>query len=103
MKPNKEFVIDSIKQLLTGTMGMSRIIVKHQSTYESECYLLNGEFYRIDTFRESKDSDTRIYCIEWAENEQDARHNLFEDSWLYPDTMEINDMLSKIKNDILNA
>lgn len=103
MNPKKELVIDSIKRLFTETLGMSRVAVKHNSTYESECYSLNGEFYRIDTFRESEDSNTRIYCIEWAENEQDARHNFFEDSWLYPDTMELSDMLSTIKKDILNG
>lgn len=102
MKPNKELVIESIKRLFLETMGMSYIVIKH-SSYESECYSLNGEFYRIDTFRVSQNSTERVYCIEWAENEQEAQFNHFEDSWLYPDTMELQEMLATIKNDILNG
>lgn len=101
MKPDKNFVIDSIKQLFE-TIGMKHSVIKH-SSFESECYSLNGEFYRIDTFRGSQDSTERVYCIEWAENEKDAQLNLFEDSWLYPDTMDLQEMLATIKNDILNG
>ncbi len=103
MKLDKNIVLDSIKQLFLQTMGMSHSVIKHSPSYESECYSLNGEFYRIDTFRDSQNSNERVFCIEWAENEQEARYNHFEDAWLYHDTMDLQEMLATIQNDILNG
>lgn len=103
MQQDKSVVLESIKQLLLNTIGMEYCVIKHSPYYESECYVFKGEYYRIDTFKWSKDTNERVYCIEWAENEREAQLNLFEDSWLYYDTMELQEMLEAIKNDILNS
>ena len=102
MKPDKTLVIEAIKQLFVETLGMTNMVVEHNSAYKTECYSLNGEFYRIDSFVDPSDSNSRLFCIEWAENEQEALYNHFEDAWLYPDTMELQEMLATIKSDILN-
>lgn len=50
-------------------------------------------FYRIDHFGNS-------YVIEYAENEDEARMNRFEDADLYDDTISEEQLITEIQTDL---
>ena len=53
----------------------------------------DGGFYRVDYFGDS-------YVIEFAEKEEAAKRNQFEDTDLYVDDGPIGEIIKKIKDDI---
>lgn len=59
------------------------------------CYKgTDGGYYRIDHFRNS-------YVIEFAENEEEAKTNRFEDADLYDDSLPKNKLISLIQSDLI--
>lgn len=61
-------------------------------TSKKKCFKGNdGGYYRIDHFRNS-------YVIEYAENEDDAKTNQFEDADLYDDSLHKNDLVRMIQS-----
>ena len=97
----KAQIFDSVKSMWQNKLGMKKELVKHLN-YVSECFVLNGEYYRLDSFPSSSDSKETLYCVEWAENAEEAVLNHFEDAWIYPESLGLNDMLEKMQNDILS-
>lgn len=58
------------------------------------CYKgTDGGFYRIDHF-------SNLYVIEYAENEEEARLNRFEDADLYDDTIPEEQLIIDIQRDL---
>lgn len=53
----------------------------------------DGGFYRIDHF-------SNFYVIEYAENEEEARLNRFEDDDLYDDTLPEDKLIEQIQADL---
>lgn len=98
----KSRIYDSVKSMWQNKLGMKKQIVKHLN-YESECFVLNGEYYRLDSFPSSSDTNDTLYCVEWAENSEEATYNHFEDAWIYPESLGIDAILKKMESDILSA
>lgn len=93
---------DSIKSMWQNKLGMKKQILKHRN-YESECFVLNDEYYRLDSFPSFSDSNDTLYCVEWAENAEEAMLNHFEDAWLYPESLGIEAILKEMEIDILRG
>ena len=53
----------------------------------------DGGFYRVDHFSD-------VYVIEYAENEEEARLNRFEDDDLYDDSLPEEVLIAKIQADL---
>lgn len=53
----------------------------------------DGGFYRIDHFSD-------LYVIEYAENEEEARLNQFEDGDVYDDALPEDELISIIQADL---
>lgn len=53
----------------------------------------DGCYYRVDYFGNS-------YVIEYAENEEDAKDNRFEDADLYDDSLPKNNLVKIIQTDL---
>ena len=70
---------------------------KHKFEYGSDkrnCYKgIDGGYYRVDHFRNS-------YVIEYAENENEAKLNRFEDVDLYDDSLPKGKIISLIQSDL---
>ena len=54
----------------------------------------DGGYYRVDHFGKS-------YVIEFAENEEEAKNNRFEDTDLYDDSLQKNKLIKIIQSDLL--
>lgn len=59
-------------------------------------YFLNNHYYRIDYI-----ADLESYVIEYAYNYDDAMKNLFEDGDLYPVSLGEENLLCKMRKDLL--
>ena len=70
---------------------------KHDFEYgdnKINCYKgIDGGFYRVDHFRNS-------YVIEYAENEEEAKLNRFEDVDLYNDSLPKDNIINLIQSDL---
>lgn len=53
----------------------------------------DGGFYRIDHF-------SSLYVIEYAENEEEAKLNRFEDCDLYDDSLPEEQLIAEIQTDL---
>lgn len=61
---------------------------------KKECYKgADGGYYRVDHFGTS-------YVIEYAENEEEAKLNRFEDDDLYDDSMPEKELIAMIQKDL---
>ena len=78
------------KKFFAG-LGFEETVFK----YECGSYICykgtDGAYYRIDHFGQ-------CYVIESAENQNEARSNLFEDSDLFDDKMPEEDLVAAIQN-----
>ena len=75
-------------------LGFEEIEMQYEYGKET-CYKgPDGGFYRVDHFSGS-------YVIEFAENEDEARKNQFEDDDTYDDTLTENELISLIQADLL--
>lgn len=60
-----------------------------------KCYKgSDGGFYRVDHFG-------KCYVIEFAENEDEAKSNFFEDSELYDDSLPEDKLIRMIQEELL--
>jgi hypothetical protein len=70
---------------------------KHEFSYcygNETCYKgPDGGFYRVDHF-------SNVYVIEYAENEEEARLNRFEDDDLYDDSLPEGEIIRQIQRDL---
>lgn len=62
-----------------------------------DCYEYNNQYYRLDTFY---DGDELHYCIEIADNREEAENNIFEDAWLYGEELGIDQIISEMREDL---
>lgn len=63
-------------------------------TGKRKCYKgSDGGYYRIDHFGS-------LYVIEYAENEDEAKSNQFEDADTYDDTLPKNELINMIQADL---
>ena len=61
---------------------------------KKECYKgTDGGYYRVDHFGTS-------YVIEYAENEEEAKLNRFEDDDLYDDSIPEKELIAMIQKDL---
>lgn len=61
---------------------------------EIVCYKgTNNDYFRIDHF-------SNFYVIEYAENEEEAKLNRFEDSELYNDSLPKEELINQIQTDL---
>lgn len=61
---------------------------------KKECYKgTDGGYYRVDHFGSS-------YVIEYAANENEAKHNCFEDADLYDDSLPDVKIIEMIQDDL---
>ena len=62
-----------------------------------ECYKSpSGEYFRIDHFGKS-------YVIEYAENEEEAKANCFDDGDLFDDSMTDAELIKEIQKSIVEG
>lgn len=56
----------------------------------------DGGYYRVDHFR-------NLYVIEFAENEEEAKNNMFEDTDLYDDSLTKNELIKSIQSYLIKC
>lgn len=66
-----------------------------------ECYKFGENAYiRLSSFPCPPDDELH-YCIEYAEDEQTAKNNVFDDAWLYGILLGKEQILLEMKRDLL--
>lgn len=63
-------------------------------TGKRKCFKGSDGYYRIDHFGNS-------YVIEYAETEEEAKQNIFEDGDLFDDSLSKSDLIEQIQNALL--
>lgn len=102
MKTFNEHFVTKIYDLWEHTFGMEKIMLpsKVECAKAINCYRYKNTFVRLDTFL---DNGTLIYCIEAAENKFFAENNIFDDAWLYPETMGIDKIIESMSQDLKSS
>ena len=98
---NKE-IVNSVYKLWVDTLGMEAVTLpsKVDCMPVINCYKYKDMFLRLDTFR---DGDELIYCIEAADSKDLAQNNIFDDAWLYPESMGKYKILEGMQSDLQSA
>lgn len=68
-------------------------IINNSVVYESE-----GKYLKLTFINKLKS-----FVIEYADNYNEAKKNLFEDGDLYPVTMDEDELICKMRNEIINS
>lgn len=102
MKYFNSELVSEIYKLWQGILGMVKIILPSnvECLSEIECYRYKNMFLRLDTFY---DNGELMYCIEAAESKVFAQNNIFDDAWLYPESMGTDKIIAAMKNDLQAA
>lgn len=93
----------AIAELLENELHLKKVTLDSnvQCVDKIECYKYGGEAYiRLSSFRCPPDAKLH-YCIEYAENEEMAKNNVFDDAWLYGISLGKDEILREIRNDLL--
>ncbi len=102
MKTFDKNLVERIYNLWEKTLGMEKVTftTNAECLIVIDCYKYRDFFVRLDTFYSG---DELLYCIETAEDEHQARYNVFEDSWLYPETLGADKIVEQMQLDLLDA
>lgn len=76
-------------------LGFEELEMKYESGNETCFKGPDGAYYRVDHF-------SNLYVIEYAENEEDAKLNRFEDADTYEDSLTEEEIISAIQADLMN-
>lgn len=79
--------------LLFKELNFKREVINNSVVYESE-----GKYLKLTFINKLKS-----YVIEYADSYDEATKNLFEDGDLYPITMDEDELICKMRNEIINA
>lgn len=98
---NAEFVAE-IYELWQTAFGMEKVVLPSnvECLPEIDCYKYKNMYLRLDTF---PDNGELMYCVEAAENRLFAQNNVFDDAWIYPESLGIDKIIVAMKNDLLTA
>ena len=94
-------ILKAVYLLWVNAFNMKKVILKSnvQCMEQIECYELNGEYLRMDSFYEN---DDLVYCIEWADNIEYAQNNIFEDAYLYYEKDGLDSIINEMKADLMS-
>ncbi|GIO41759.1 hypothetical protein [Paenibacillus apis] len=79
--------------LLFKELNFKREVINNSVVYESE-----GKYLKLTFINKLKS-----YVIEYADSYDEANKNLFEDGDLYPITMDEDELICKMRNEIINS
>lgn len=71
---------------------------KEEVINKSIVYEFEGRYLKLTFINKLKS-----YVIEYADSYDEASKNLFEDGDLYPITMDEDELISKLRNEIINS
>ena len=82
--------LEEISDIVFSRAGLERFDFEYKAHGKFACYRnTDGSFYRLDTFGNN-------IVIEYAENQQDAEHGLFEDTDLFDATLKEEKLIRQI-------
>lgn len=102
MKTYNKELVSAIYKMWVESIGMEKVSLPSnvECMPEIDCYKFKDMFLRLDTFM---DGGELMYCIESAESKEFAQNNIFDDAWLYPESLGTDEMLSEMKSDLQSA
>ncbi|MNV77785.1 hypothetical protein D3C71_1712350 [compost metagenome] len=78
---------------LLSELNFKKVIINNCEVYESE-----GQYLKLTFLNKLKS-----YVIEYADSYDEAKKNLFEDGDLFSISMDEDELISKIRNEIINS
>ncbi|MNB92655.1 hypothetical protein D3C75_397600 [compost metagenome] len=78
---------------LLSELNFKKAIINNSEVYESE-----GQYLKLTFLNKLKS-----YVIEYADSYDEAKKNLFEDGDLFSISMDEDELISKIRNEIINS